>query len=173
MSTRARAARLLYCPMPRFAANLSFLFQEVPFLDRFAVAASAGFRAVEFMFPYDHPPATVAERLTAARLENNLFNLYPGDWSAGDRGLACLPGREAEFRSSVATALSYAGVLKTPRLHAMAGIVPAGATHAACQSTYLANLRYAAEQLAAAGKLCMVSSEPLAFRRAPTTRTRG
>ena len=164
MSTHARR-RLLHWPMPRFAANLSFLFQEAPFLDRFAAAASAGFRAVEFMFPYDHAPAAVAGRLTAAGLENVLFNLPPGDWSAGDRGLACLPGREEEFRSSVATALTYAAALKTPRLHAMAGIVPPGATRAAYQSTYIANLRYAAEQLAAAGITLLI--EPINTRDMP------
>jgi hydroxypyruvate isomerase len=151
--------------MPRFAANLSFLFQELPFLDRFAAAASAGFRAVEFMFPYDHPPAIVAERLHAAGLENILFNLYPGDWSAGERGLACLPGREEEFRKSVATALSYASVLKTPRLHAMAGIIPAAASRADCQLTYIANLRSAAEQLAAAGITLLI--EPINTRDMP------
>jgi 2-dehydrotetronate isomerase len=151
--------------MPRFAANLSFLFQEVPFLDRFAAAASAGFRAVEFMFPYDHPPATVAERLTAAGLENVLFNLSAGDWAAGDRGLACLPEREEEFRSSVATALSYAAVLKTPRLHAMAGIVPPGAIRAGYHSTYIANLRYAAQQLAPAGITLLI--EPINTRDMP------
>jgi hydroxypyruvate isomerase len=144
--------------MPRFAANLSFQFQELPFLDRFAAAASAGFRAVEFMFPYDHPPAVLAERLNAAGLENILFNLYPGDWSASERGFACLPGREEEFRSSVATALSYAAALKTPRLHAMAGTVPAGATGVACESTYIANLRYAAEQLAPAGITLLIEA---------------
>ena len=153
--------------MPRFAANLSFLFQEVPFLDRFAAAASAGFRAVEFMFPYDHRAAAVAERLTSARLENVLFNLPAGDWSAGERGLACLPGREEEFRSSVATALPYAAALKTPRLHAMAGVVPAGATRAVCQSTYLANLRYAAEQFAAAHITLLI--EPATCRATSST----
>jgi len=151
--------------MPRFAANLSFLFQELPFLDRFAAAASAGFRAVEFMFPYDHPPAAVAQRLTAAGLENNLFNLYPGDWSAGERGLACLPDRVEEFRSSVATALSYAAALKTPRLHAMAGTVPPGATRADYHTAYIANLRYAAEQLGAAGIMLLI--EPLNTRDMP------
>ena len=151
--------------MPRFAANLSFQFQELPFLDRFAAAASAGFRAVEFMFPYDHPPAAVAERLTAAGLENVLFNLPAGNWAAGDRGLAGVPGREEEFRSSVATALSYASVLKTPRLHAMAGIVPQGATRADCHPTYIASLRYAAEQLAAAGITLLI--EPINTRDMP------
>ena len=134
--------------MPRFAANLTFLFTEVPFLDRFAAAASAGFRAVEFAFPYEHPPAKIAERLTAAKVENVVFNMPPGDWSAGERGLACLPGREDEFRRGVATAIEYARALGTPRLHAMAGNVPPGASRAACEQTYIANLRYAAAALA-------------------------
>jgi len=150
--------------MPRFSANLSFLFQEVPFLDRFAAAASAGFRAVEFMSPHEHSPEAVAECLAASRLENVLFNLPMGDWASGERGLACLPGREEDFRRSVATALSYARVLKTPRLHAMAGIVPPGAARV-CESTYIANLRYAAEQLAAAGLTLLI--EPINTRDMP------
>ena len=94
--------------MPRFAANLSFLFQEILFLDRFSAAASAGFRAVEFMFPYDHPPAAVAERLTAAGLENVLFNLPPGDWSAGDRG----PGLPPRTRSRIPQQCSHRALLR-------------------------------------------------------------
>lgn len=144
--------------MPRFSANLTFLFTEVPFLDRFAAAASAGFRAVEFAFPYEHPPAAIAERLAAAHLENVLFNMPPGDWAAGERGLACLPGREDEFRQGVATALDYARALGTPRLHAMAGIVPPGASRAACEQTYIANLRYAAEALAPAGITLLIEA---------------
>ena len=99
------------------------------------------------------------------QLENVLFNLPPGDWAAGDRGIACLPGREEEFRSGVATALSYARALRTPRVHAMAGLVPAGSTRAACQPTYIANLRYAAEQLAAAGLTLVI--EPINTRDMP------
>ena len=151
--------------MPRFAANLSFLFNEVPFLDRFAAAAAAGFRAVEFMFPYEYAPAAVAECLAAAKLENILFNMPPGDWAAGERGIACLPGREDQFRQSVATALAYASALGTPRLHAMAGIVPAGASRAACEQIYIANLRYAAEALSAAGIDLMI--EPINTRDMP------
>ena len=151
--------------MPRFSANLTFLFTEVPFLDRFAAAATAGFRAVEFAFPYEHPPAAVAERLAAAHLENAVFNLPPGDWAAGERGLACLPGREDEFRQGVATALDYARALGTPRLHAMAGIVPPGASRAACEQTYIANLRYAAEALAPAGITLLI--EPINTRDMP------
>jgi len=151
--------------MPRFAANLSFLFQELPFLDRFQAAAAAGFRAVEFMFPYDHTSAAVAERLTESGLENVLFNLSAGDWAAGDRGLACVPGREDEFRRSVSTALSYAHALGTPRLHAMAGVVPPGAARASFQPTYIANLRYAAGQLADAGITLLI--EPINTRDVP------
>ncbi len=151
--------------MPRFAANLSFMFQELPFLDRFSAAAAAGFRAVEFMFPYEHPPETVAARLTAAGLENVLFNLPPGDWAAGDRGIACVPGREEEFRRGVATALPYARALGTPRVHAMAGLIPAGVARSACHAVYLANLRYAAQQLAAAGLTLVI--EPINTRDIP------
>ena len=94
--------------MPKFAANLSMMFNEVPFLDRFAAAADAGFKGVEFLFPYEHPPEVVEERLRKSRLENVLFNLPPGDWAAGERGITCLPGREEEFRAGVEKALSYA-----------------------------------------------------------------
>src|SRR6266849_2961844 len=149
--------------MPHFAANLSFLFNEVSFLDRFAAAAAAGFRAVEFMFPYEHSPDIIAERLTSSNLENNLFNMPPGDWASGERGIACLPGREAEFRRGVAIALSYARVLGTPRLHAMAGIVPTGAgARETCERTYIHNLRYAAQALAPTGLTLLI--EPINTR---------
>jgi hydroxypyruvate isomerase len=151
--------------MPRFSANLSFLFQEVPFLERFVAASAAGFRAVEFAFPYEHSTAEIAERLKAAQVECVLFNMPPGDWAAGERGIACLPGREAEFRAGVATALQYASALKTPRVHAMAGIVPQAASRAACEQIYLANLRYAAEALALAGIDLMI--EPINTRDMP------
>ena len=151
--------------MPRFAANLTFQFQDVPFLDRFAAAAAAGFRAVEFAFPYEHPPAAIAQRLASANLENILFNMPPGDWAAGERGLACLPGRQDEFRRGVTTALEYASALRAPRLHAMAGIVPPGVSRSACEQTYLANLRYAAHELAAAGIDLMI--EPINTRDMP------
>ncbi len=133
--------------MPRFAANLSMMFQEVPFLERFAAAAQAGFEAVEFLFPYDHPPEEVSARLRAGELRNVLFNLPPGDWQKGERGLAALPGREKEFRDGVATALRYARVLGTPTLHAMCGLVPSGAVPGSCRKTYVENLRYAAREL--------------------------
>ena len=94
--------------MPKFAANLSMMFTEVPFLDRFAAAAEAGFRGVEYLFPYEHSPETLAEILRKHQLENVLFNMPPGDWAAGERGITCLPGREEEFRTGVAKALTYA-----------------------------------------------------------------
>lgn len=137
--------------MPKFAGNLSMMFNEVPFLDRFAAAADAGFKAVEFLFPYEHPPEVVAERLRKSRLENVLFNMPPGNWAGGERGITCIPGREEEFRAGVDKALSYAALMGTPRLHAMAGIEPAGVERAACRATLIENLKYAAEKLAGPG----------------------
>jgi len=137
--------------MPKFAANLSTMFNEVPFPQRFAAAARAGFRAVEFLFPYEHGAAEVAGWLRENRLENVLFNLPPGDWASGERGLAALPGREADFRASVDRALDYALALGTRRLHAMAGVLVVEAQRdyrAACRETYFDNLRYAARELA-------------------------
>jgi len=135
----------------RFAANLSFLFGERPFLERFAATAAAGFRGVEFLAPYDHPVEAIARELRGCHLENALFNLPPGNWAAGERGFAALPGREAEFRDGVAQALAYARVLGTRRLHAMAGIPRQDADPAECRASYLANLRHAADAFAPHG----------------------
>ncbi len=151
--------------MPRFAANLTMMFDEVPFLDRFQAAAEAGFEAVEFLFPYAHPPQEIAARLRGAGVRNVLFNLPPGDWAGGERGLAALPGREREFRDGVATALRYARELGTPCLHAMAGLVPAAADRAACRSVYVENLRFAARELAEQGLTLLV--EPINTRDIP------
>lgn len=137
--------------MPRFAANLSMMFNEMPFLDRFAAAAASGFQAVEYLFPYDHPVEEIEKRLSRESLENVLFNLPPGDWAGGERGVTCIPGREAEFRAGVDIALAYAVNLNVKRLHAMAGRAPAGVSVAAVRSTYLGNLRYAAEKLVSHG----------------------
>lgn len=112
--------------MPRFAANLSMMFNEYDFLDRFQAAADAGFKAVEYLFPYDYPPETIAGRLHNAGLEQALFNMPPGNWAAGDRGLAALPERRAEFEAAVDLAIRYAGIIGTPFLHMMAGIADAG-----------------------------------------------
>ena len=116
--------------MPRFAANLSMMFNEVPFLDRFEAAAKAGFKGVEFLFPYEFPAAEIAARLKGNGLSQVLFNLPPGDWSKGERGLAALSGREADFEAAMKTALSYAEALDCPRVHAMAGLVHQGANRA-------------------------------------------
>lgn len=144
--------------MPRFAANLSMMFQEVPFLDRFRAAADAGFRGVEYLFPYDYPVEAVEEPLRKYGLENVLFNLPPGNWPGGERGTTCLPGREDEFRAGVELAVSYAARLKTTRLHAMAGIVPPDADAAAVRATYFANLKFAAAELGRHGITLLIEA---------------
>lgn len=132
--------------MPKLAANLSFLFQKTAFLDRFAAAASCGFRGVEFLFPYDYAAADVAAAAETAGVRVVLFNLPPGDWAAGDRGIAALPGREAEFRNGVDMAFDYALALGAPTLHVMAGVLTADADRRAAEETYIENLRYAADR---------------------------
>lgn len=134
--------------MPKFAANLTMMFNEVPFPLRFAAAAQAGFSAVEFLFPYEYPPAEVGRWLREAGLKNALFNMPPGDWTAGERGMASIPGREEEFRAGVARALGYAKALGTPCIHAMAGLLPDAADHQRHREVFIANLRYAAKRLA-------------------------
>lgn len=151
--------------MPRFAANLSMMYQEVAFLDRFAAAAADGFKAVEFLFPYAFAKQDVAKRLGDQGLENVLFNLPPGNWEAGERGMAAIPGREVEFAASIDTALEYAEALGCPRLHVMAGIPQAGLDRAACRATYVANLRLAAARAAAAGRDVLI--EPINTRDIP------
>ncbi|MFB3776808.1 MAG: 2-oxo-tetronate isomerase [Bryobacteraceae bacterium] len=151
--------------MPKFAANLSMMFNEVAFLDRFAAAAAAGFKGVEYLFPYEHPVEEIAARLNEYGLENVLFNLPPGDWAAGDRGTTCVPGREEEFRAGVAKAIAYATRLGVRRIHAMAGLAPADADPAALEATYISNLRYAADQLAPHGITLLI--EPINTRDIP------
>ena len=140
--------------MPRFSANLSFLFTELPFLDRFAAAAKEGFRAVEFGFGYDCPAEEIAGRLAAANLALVLINAPPGDMKAGERGLGALPGREREFAASLATALRYAEALSCPRVHVMAGVFREGAgaeTRALARATFVSNLRLAAREAQSRG----------------------
>ncbi|WP_251975749.1 2-oxo-tetronate isomerase [Salinicola avicenniae] len=151
--------------MPRFAANLSMLFNEVPFLERFGHAAEQGFHGVEFLFPYDFEPEAIATELKRHGLEQVLFNLPPGDWAAGERGLAALPGREAAFRDSVDLALRYADTLDCPRLHAMAGVVPPNVSRETLKAVYLENLRYAARKLADQGRTLLI--EPINSRDMP------
>ncbi len=133
--------------MPRFAANLSMLFTEHPFLDRFERAARAGFGAVEFLFPYAHTPGEVAARLKGNRLQCVLHNLPAGDWDAGERGIACLPDRIDEFRDGVARAIEYASALGAPQLNCLAGKAPLGADEKMLRQTFVANLKYAAAEL--------------------------
>ena len=151
--------------MPKFAANLSFIFQEIGFLDRFAAAARCGFKAVEYLGAYDHPPEIVAAQLTKNGLVQALFNMPPGDWAAGERGMAALPGREAEFRAGVETALVYAKATNCRLLHAMAGLWPEGSDRTEGMRVYAANLRYAAERLAAEGITVII--EPINNRDIP------
>ncbi len=151
--------------MPRFAANLSMLYNDVDFLDRFAAAARDGFKAVEYLFPYAYPAQELAQRLQANGLQQVLFNAPPGNWDAGERGLACLPGRETEFREGIAKAVEYAQTLQCPRIHVMAGLVPQGADAATVRATYIANVRFAAEQAAPHG--IQILLEPINGRDMP------
>lgn len=148
--------------MPRFAANLSWLFLEHPFLDRFQAAADAGFRAVEFLFPYDHPAEAVAEKVKAAKLEVVLFNLPPGDWTKGERGLAAMPGREKDFDAAMEKALHYAQVLNCRTIHAMPGLVEPGPE---TDATYHANLRRGTAAAKAKGVTVVI--EPINHRDIP------
>ena len=145
--------------MPRFAANLSWMFTERPFMERFDAAAAAGFEAVELLRPYAHSALEIRGALERNGLALALFNTPPGDEQAGERGLAALAGREAEFRDSMAKALDYAAVLRPGRIHVMAGI----AEGAAARAVYLANLAHAAEMAAGQG-LCI---EPINSRDMP------
>ncbi len=151
--------------MPRFAANLTLMFTEHPFAERFAAAARAGFRAVEFLFPYELPAEEVARLLRENSLRNVLFNLPPGDWAAGERGLASLPGRQEEFCAGVEQALAYAVALGTPTLHVMSGVLPEAGERAERHAVYVENLRYAARALAAHGRTLVI--EPINPRDMP------
>ncbi|EYS97588.1 hydroxypyruvate isomerase [Cupriavidus sp. SK-4] len=151
--------------MPRFAANLSMMYNEHAFLDRFAAAAADGFRAVEYLFPYEHAATELRARLDANGLTQALFNAPPGDWAAGERGLAALPGREAEFRDAVGRALEYAGVIGNDRVHVMAGLVPADADRARHRAAYLENVAFAAKAAAAQGITIVL--EPINTRDMP------
>jgi hydroxypyruvate isomerase len=133
--------------MPKFAANLSTLFTELSFLDRFAAAGENGFDAVEFLFPYACEPEWITGRLARYNLELVLHNLPPGDWAAGDRGMACDPRRIGEFQDSVELALDYAEELGVKQLHCMAGKLPPHVPRERAHATYVANLRFAAAAL--------------------------
>jgi hydroxypyruvate isomerase len=151
--------------VPRFAANLSMMFNEHPFLDRFDAAAKAGFTAVEFLFPFDYPAVELKRRLDANGLTQVLFNMPPGDWSKGERGLSALPGRQSEFKEGVKRALDYAATLECRRVHCMAGIVPPEVPFATAAAVYAANLSWAAEQARPAGVKLVI--EPINHRDMP------
>ena len=134
--------------MPRFAANLTMMFTERPFLERFAAAREAGFEAVEFLFPYAFEAGRIADALGENGLSLVLHNLPAGDWDAGERGIACQPDRVSDFRAGVSRAIRYATALKCPRLNCLAGLLAAGADADEARRTLVANLRYAADALA-------------------------
>ncbi|APX91531.1 hydroxypyruvate isomerase [Halomonas sp. 1513] len=151
--------------MPKFAANLSMLFTEEAFLDRFEAAAQAGFKGVEYLFPYDYPASEIKARLDAHGLTQVLHNLPAGDWAAGERGIACHPDRVEEFRAGVEQAIDYATALGCKQVNCLAGIQPQGVSQEQARQTLIDNLRYAADKLEAAGILLL--AEPINTRDIP------
>jgi hydroxypyruvate isomerase len=151
--------------MPRFAANLSMLYNEHEFLDRFAAASKDGFQAVEYLFPYAFDAQELKQRLHDNGLQQVLFNAPPGDWDAGERGLACLPGRESEFQSGFLKALDYAEVLNCPRIHVMAGLKPQGMDTTTLEKTYIQNIAWAATEAKKSGRDVLI--EPINTRDIP------
>ncbi len=160
--------------MPQFAANLSLMYTELPFLERFAAAARDGFRAVEYLFPYAYAPAQLAQQLRAHGLQQVLFNAPPGGttrdamataWDAGARGTLCLAGQDAAFRAGLQQALEYASVLQCPRVHVMGGLLPAGQSHAGVQALVTERLHWAAQQAQDAGVALLI--EPINGRDMP------
>lgn len=145
--------------MPKFAANLTMLFNELPFLDRFEAAAKADFKAVEFLFPYAWPAQEIRQRLDAHGLTLVLHNLPAGNWEAGERGIACHPDRVEEFRAGVATAISYAKALGVSQLNCLAGKVLADVSETVLRKTLVGNLRFAAAELKQAGLRLLI--EPI------------
>lgn len=151
--------------MPRLAANLTMMYTEDPFLDRFKAAAGDGFTGVEFLFPYEFTAAELKSRLDGSGLEQALFNAPPGDWAAGERGIASLPGREGEFERGFDQALEYAAVLGNRKLHVMAGLIRPEQDRSAHREVYLKNLASAARAAASAGVTVVI--EPINTRDIP------
>jgi hydroxypyruvate isomerase len=151
--------------MPKFAANLTMLFNEVDFLDRFAAAAKAGFSGVEYLFPYAYPKEQLVERLQAHKLKQVLHNLPAGDWAKGERGIACLPDRVGEFQDGVGSAIDYAKALSCTQINCLAGIAPPGVDGTRVRETFVANLAFAASALKAAGIRLLI--EPINTRDIP------
>jgi hydroxypyruvate isomerase len=151
--------------MPKFAANLTMMFNEVEFIDRFAAAANAGFAGVEYLFPYAYPKQQLAECLRQHGLKQVLHNLPAGDWAKGERGIACLPGRVAEFQDGVGRAIDYATALSCTQVNCLAGIAPQGTAADKVRETFVANLKFAAGKLEAAGIRLLI--EPINTRDIP------
>ena len=151
--------------MPKLAANTSMMYQEHGFLDRFDAAAKDGFKAVEFLFPYDVPAADIKRRLDANGLALALFNGPPGSWAGGERGIASIPGREVEFKQSIAKALEYASVLGNKRLHVMAGLIQPGQDRARHREVYVKSLAHATKEAASLGITVVI--EPINTRDIP------
>ncbi|MCF7480912.1 hydroxypyruvate isomerase family protein [Vibrio sp. J1-1] len=151
--------------MAKFAANLTLLFTEVPFMERFEKAHRAGFKAVEYLFPYAYEPQELADKMQQFGLEQALFNMPPGNWDAGEKGFAAIPGREDDFKASVETALMYANKLNCKKVHAMSGIVDERFTREQHVETFIANIRYAADKFVEHGIELML--EPLNSRDVP------
>ncbi len=151
--------------MPRFSANLRYLFQELPLYDRFAAAAEAGFKAVEYPFPYTENPTKIRKALEHNRLQMSLITAPPGNWTAGERGLASLPGREKDFRKSIEDAIYYATALDCPNIHVMSGMLRAGSPRESALSVLTENLSFAAGAFADAGISALI--EPLNDRDMP------
>jgi hydroxypyruvate isomerase len=149
--------------MPRICANLSLLFNEVPFLDRFGAAADAGFRGIEYLFPYEYPRAQLADLLRRHGLVQVLHNMPPGDWNAGERGIACHPDRVGEFQDGVGRTIEYATALECRQVNCLAGLMPAGVSRARLHDTLVSNLQFAAPRLAGAGIRLLI--EPINSRR--------
>ena len=160
--------------MPQFAANLSMMYPDMDFLDRFEAAAKDGFKAVEYLFPYAYAAEELAARLKGNGLQQVLFNMPPGGiddastldaWEKGDRGTACLPGREAEYKAGVNRAMRYAEILDCPRIHAMAGVLPAGVSRDQAQAALVANLKWSCQAVRAQGLDVLL--EPINLRGIP------
>ncbi len=152
-------------PVPKFSANLSFLYQDLSFLDRFAAAAKDGFGALEYLGPYAEPKEKVANALQANGLKQALFNVPSGDWAGGERGIACLPDRIEEFRNGISLALDYAKALACPQVNVISGLVPKGADLETLEKVLVENLKYAAERTADAGVKLLI--EPINLRDIP------
>jgi hydroxypyruvate isomerase len=151
--------------MPRFAANLTMLWNELDFLDRFAAAADAGFSAVEYLFPYPYPKEQLADALAKNKLKQVLHNLPAGDWAKGERGIACLPDRVGEFQDGVGRAIDYATALSCKQVNCLAGIAPQGVDSGRVRETLIANLKFAATKLESAGIRLLI--EPINTRDIP------